>query len=292
MESEPLVLIDYVRAMNAFIEYATDERLTPSEVAVWLQLFYFFNRRAKANVWPSGFIGISNQVMLGRVGMSKATFLSTRNRLAQRGLIAVLAGKRNKEVPQYKLNYFFPQVVENICGKPVDNFTPEVEIPTEGKSWVNIQPKNYPKTYPKNYPKTYPKTQPKIDRDYTESKTESKPSEEDQMDDDTQPARAREAARLRGRAEIEAMDYHGTLRTLYPGVDGERMRRLIGSEYYPLSLVARAIRKTEERHRREALVSPLSYTLKLLEDWESRGWETDADVEAGLSARPQAAATE
>lgn len=127
-------IVNYVREHCAFMDYAADNGLTGAERLVWYALIHEMNRRANGPYWPDGFIRISNKRMLALVPMGEDAFMAARNRLAQRGLIQYQKGRKNAELPCYKVRYLtapeaggeedaesYPPKVDNSCGKPVDN---------------------------------------------------------------------------------------------------------------------------------------------------------------------------
>ncbi len=303
-------MADYIR-VNPLTEYSRfsafcrDECLSANEVALWLQLFDFFNRKRKhdteGNPWfPSVFIPIHNNALLGTVPMRLDAMIAARNRLRQRGLIDYIPGKRNKDAPMYRMNFFtpgdeegsFPQPVEKPVEKPVDKLWITLDD-EDGEESYSVKTSN---TEDKTAGKTTDKTPGKtanIRIENTERENNGEILEEDGLyDDRIQTTRARESngERLRGLGALEAMRYHGLLAALYPGADGERMQLLILTrEYrgvrYTASLIARAIEKTSERHQRDALRSPIDYTLKVLEDWHQRGISTEAELDEALAGR-------
>lgn len=128
-------IVNYVLEHCAFMDYAADNGLTGAERLVWYALIHEMNRRANGPYWPDGFIRISNKRMLALVPMGEDAFMAARNRLAQRGLIQYQKGRKNAELPCYKVRYLtapetgekeetesYPQKVDNFGGKPVDNF--------------------------------------------------------------------------------------------------------------------------------------------------------------------------
>ena len=100
-----MAYVNYVRESVAFMEYASDERISGSEQLLWHALFHVMNQRAKGPNWPEGFISIPNARILFYAQFGEDTLISARNKLKQRGLIDYMPGKKNKQSPQYKLNY-------------------------------------------------------------------------------------------------------------------------------------------------------------------------------------------
>ena len=64
------------------------------------------------------------------------------------------------------------------------------------------------------------------------------------------------------------------------GSNAALMLQIMGSDRFPLELVAEAMKRTVDRNKKFAnpLVNPVAYTLKLLEDWESKGFRTVRDI--------------
>lgn len=98
--------VNYVRENIAFMEYASDERLSASEQLLWHALIHLMNQRANGSDWPEGFVSIPNARILFYAPFGEDTLTSARNRLKQRGLIDYIPGKKNKQAPQYKMSYF------------------------------------------------------------------------------------------------------------------------------------------------------------------------------------------
>lgn len=98
--------VNYVRENIAFMEYASDERLSASEQLLWHALIHLMNQRANGSDWPEGFVSIPNARILFYAPFGEDTLTSARNRLKQRGLIDYIPGKKNKQAPQYKMIYF------------------------------------------------------------------------------------------------------------------------------------------------------------------------------------------
>lgn len=114
--------VNYVRESMAFMEYASDERISGSERLLWQALFHIMNQRAKGSDWPEGFISIPNARILFYASFGEDTLVAARNKLKQRGLIDFTPGKKNKQAPQYKMNYFSAELstgnAQNVDGMP------------------------------------------------------------------------------------------------------------------------------------------------------------------------------
>lgn len=114
--------VNYVRESMAFMEYASDERISGSERLLWQALFHIMNQRAKGSDWPEGFISIPNARILFYASFGEDTLVAARNKLKQRGLIDFTPGKKNKQAPQYKMNYFSAELstgnTQNVDGMP------------------------------------------------------------------------------------------------------------------------------------------------------------------------------
>ena len=98
--------VNYVKESMAFMEYASDERISGSEQLLWHALFHIMNQRAKGSDWPEGFISIPNARLLFYAPFGEDTLVAARNKLKQRGLIDFTPGKKNKQAPSYKMHYF------------------------------------------------------------------------------------------------------------------------------------------------------------------------------------------
>ena len=119
-------IVNYVREHTRFMEYATDEHLTPSERLLWYALMHIMNQRAKGNDWPGEFIRISNDRLLSYCPMKYDTIAAARNGLKQRGLIDYQKGDKNKLSPAYRMIYFSPEesnpeISDNMGGNIGDN---------------------------------------------------------------------------------------------------------------------------------------------------------------------------
>lgn len=98
--------VNYIREHVAFIEYASDNGLSGNERLLWYALMHIMNQRAQGANYPDGFIRIANKRLLSYAPMQFDAMAKARNALQQRGLIEFTHGKRNAEMPMYKMNYF------------------------------------------------------------------------------------------------------------------------------------------------------------------------------------------
>ena len=132
--------VNYVRESMAFMEYASDERISGSERLLWQALFHIMNQRAKGSDWPEGFISIPNARILFYASFGEDTLVAARNKLKQRGLIDFTPGKKNKAAPQYKMNYFSAELstgnAQNVDGMP--NYSGNVSGNIQGNIGGNI----------------------------------------------------------------------------------------------------------------------------------------------------------
>lgn len=93
--------------------------------------------------------------------------------------------------------------------------------------------------------------------------------------------------RTRRLTDVEWGVYDGLVQSLtWPdrlklfGSNAALMLQIFNSDRFPLELVAEAMTRTVQRDGKFAqpLMNPVAYTLKLLEDWESRGFRTVRDI--------------
>ncbi len=149
-------IVNYVREHVRFMEYASDEHLTAGERQLWEALFHILNSRAQGNVWPEGYIRVSNERVLSYTTMGFDTMAKARNRLKQRGLIDYEAGKRNEVSPAYKMNFFYPEEIEfypKNSDKDGDKEEDKEGDKTGGKAWDKQGDfiLNYTETYTEPY---------------------------------------------------------------------------------------------------------------------------------------------
>ena len=273
-------IVNYVREHERFIEYAADEHLSTSEHVVWYALMHIMNQRAQGNVWPDEFIRISNDRLLSLCPIGFDTMAAARNSLKQRKLIDYLPGKKNKESPAYRMFYFFPQYIapsselDGECyPKKTDNIGGNVGgnigSNTGGKIGdINI---NYtdngihiPKSTEEDNPTTEDDARAGTDLLYPKRKRTLSPREEMAFDVLW--------AWLDGSPNVRRMFGEGGMAII---------KAMTESDRYPLELVSYAVEKTVERDTKYQipLGNPIGYTQKLLQDWESRGFHSRADVQ-------------
>ena len=125
-------IVNYVREHIRFMEYASDEHLTAGERLLWYALMHVMNQRAQGNVWPEGFIRISNDRLLTYFPMRYDTLTTARNGLKQHGLIDFTKGDKNKLAPAYKMIYFCPEYVAS------DSEQNYPEIPDKNEGYPEI----------------------------------------------------------------------------------------------------------------------------------------------------------
>lgn len=140
--------VNYIREHVAFIEYASDNGLSGNERLLWYALMHIMNQRAQGANYPDGFIRIANKRLLSYAPMQFDAMAKARNALQQRGLIEFVHGKRNAELPMYKINYFScpadnpqdtQQSVDNLS--PVPAVCPSKTDNIRGNSMGNMQGK-------------------------------------------------------------------------------------------------------------------------------------------------------
>lgn len=69
----------------------------------------------------------------------------------------------------------------------------------------------------------------------------------------------------------------GVLKFLGEGV--KVIRRMLGSDRYPMQLITYAVERARQRDERFALGDPVAYIMTLLNDWTNQGFETVEDVQ-------------
>lgn len=283
-----MLKVNYVLEAETFIEYASHNSLSGNERALWYALFHLMNREAKGAGWPERFISVPNKVLLALVPFSEDVLPDVRNRLTQRGLIEYLAGERNKRPPRYAMRYFYPQIVDNSCGKPVDNL-PDGE---NDLVCADVAPEKPGKTPGKNTRKTpgkntgnIPGKNTDIELNYRETKREPYETfaEEEASGAGDNEGRARMELLMAPEEQAQFWLLRKTLytpevRTMY-SQDMDTARRLVETDLYPVDLVTAAVQKTISRHERNPLDRPAAYTVKLLEDWTARGIHSAEDLE-------------
>ncbi|MBR6030192.1 MAG: DnaD domain protein [Clostridia bacterium] len=285
-----MVLVNYVMEAEAFIEYAAMNGLTDHERALWYALFHLMNREAKGPWWPDGFISVRNKILLPLVGFSEDMLPSVRNRLVQRSLIDYVPGKRNARHPAYLMHYFYPQNVDNSCGKPCGKLdAPDCDISEQGF---------YPEDAGKNAGKTIGKTIGKsIGKSIghrinnTETETEQNLPDEEATDCISIQGGGGGPVAVTGRMRLIGPQDSWVLMRLrrmlkaqwFADVFGKRdmdvMEALIERDTYPLELVHIAIQLTVSRHEKNPLHCPAAYTVHLLDDWRSRGIRTANELQ-------------
>lgn len=103
--------VNYVQECRAFHGFAVNNRLTANEFMLWHALLEIFNKEARGNEWPGGYLNIANSVLLAHTcfgaGDSACDILRrARAGLARHGLIEVVKGRRNSLMPRYRMRYF------------------------------------------------------------------------------------------------------------------------------------------------------------------------------------------
>ena len=108
-----MATVNYIVERESFIRHARDNGYTGNEQLLWYALFTIFNERANRNmqVWPDGFIRISNKELLSWLPFGENTLIQTRGSLVnpskhQPLLVEYIKGKRNADMPQYKMHWF------------------------------------------------------------------------------------------------------------------------------------------------------------------------------------------
>lgn len=115
-----MAIVSYIQECRAFCEFSSDERITANEVVLWHALFNLFNLRAASNVWPDGFVPLTNARVLsmttwGSGDSAVETLRRARDRLITRGLIAYEPGERRQRAPMYRMRYFNAEAPVEEC---------------------------------------------------------------------------------------------------------------------------------------------------------------------------------
>ena len=100
-----MAIVSYIREQEWFLEFAADEGLTANDVALYVAILHFVNRRAKGNVWPDDFIRIRNDRLLPYCHMNYDAMARSRKKLKQMGIIDYINGERSREAPAYRIIY-------------------------------------------------------------------------------------------------------------------------------------------------------------------------------------------
>ena len=172
-------MINFVKAMLAFQDYAAREALSANEVVLFMALFRVLNDRR----WPGGMQAITNNQLLAHTTFygSKRddTLREARGRLAGRGLIRFTPGERRNTIPTYAINWALLGMAEEGGGdrqeaapEPAPDNGPEAGPETAPEITPEIAPKNQSKNGGKRiynyntipYPKTKTKTESEMER--------------------------------------------------------------------------------------------------------------------------------
>lgn len=108
-----MAYVNYIIERESFARHARDNGYTGNEQLLWYALFTIFNERASRNahVWPDGFIRISNKELLSWLPFTENTLIQIRGEMVNPAkhnppLVEYLKGKRNADMPQYKMRWF------------------------------------------------------------------------------------------------------------------------------------------------------------------------------------------
>lgn len=144
-----MAYVNYITERESFIRHARDNGYTGNEQLLWHALFTIFNERAGRNAfaWPDGFIRISNKELLSWLPFTEKTLVPVRADLVnpnrhQPVLVEYLKGRRNAEMPQYKMRWFTehtenPQSYRNLQGNMGGNLRGNMGDNMEGNPWGN-----------------------------------------------------------------------------------------------------------------------------------------------------------
>ena len=265
-------IVNYVREIERFIEYAADERLTANERCLWYGLMHIFNQRANGNEWPGEFIPITNDRLFTFCPGGFDTLARARNKLKQKKLIDFSPGNRNQSAPRYKMIYFCPegcpQNTDNIRDNMRDNTGGNIRDNTGGNTgdiYTNINRERY--TIPKRF---------MDDEEEDEENDVNACAWED--DDPVTDRKEREDA-------IRAAFIRFIGRRPYPA----ELNKLVWCSHtmqFQPGMVSRAI----EIAAGEGAAKPAQYVLSILEDWENNdvlqphqieGYRFDEDISRG-----------
>ena len=300
-------VVNYVREHVRFIEYASEENLSASEMLLWYALMHQFNQRAQGNIWPEEFVRIDNDRLLSYLPFCYDALAEARNKLKQRGIIDYVPGERNKKNPTYKIVYFYPQYVkpetEKDANMPRQHLRREIktaldypEKPDNNSGKNCFYPENpvnspgniggnSPVNSPGNIGGNTPGKAANIDINYTENMvTNRKPAlffdEDEEDDEDSVYARAgngREAERT-----AETLRFQEEARAAWKEWIGEEASNAIA-----LRLATIAANAGMERGVLHVAVeiaaargkNPKTYVFSILNDWQFTGIRTAAQAE-------------
>ena len=271
-------IVNYVREIERFIEYAADKQLTANERCLWYGLMHIFNMRANGNEWPGGFIPITNDRVFTYCPGGFDTLARTRNRLKQLGLIDFHAGNRNKAAPEYKMNYqcldFYPENTDKTgyCPQNTDNMRDNIRDNVQDNTGGNVQG-NMGYLYPNKNTKGYGKPV----------------SDDEEEEEEDSRAGAREGDVVADRKEREAEIAGAYQRFLGRNPYPAELDSLVWyghSMCFPAIMVAKAV----EIAAREGARKPVAYVGKILEDWKDShvmqphqvdGYQLEEDIRRG-----------
>lgn len=109
----------YIELINDFWQEFEDEALKPNDALLYLYLLKVCNSKA----WQNPF-ELSNKRIRLCLEMTDKSIIESRERLAERGLVKVVKGDRNRVSPKYKLLHFcFPSKSKKRSKKESKNAT-------------------------------------------------------------------------------------------------------------------------------------------------------------------------
>lgn len=243
-----MAAVNYIVEHEAFIEYAQDNGLSAAEQLLWYALAHIFNRRAQGGSWPDGFIRVTNKTVLSLLPFTEDSMAAARNRLKQRGLIDYIPGRKNAEIPMYKMVYFS---------------VPAARDDDEGDV--------YPKISGKPSGKPQGNDRGNAADIYTKQNEDVNGFDDDDVEDDDAPRAQREADRSSALRDAWAEHFGGS------PLPGEAARILRASETLCMTpaMVAEAVSRAAFNRAR----SPAAYIIDLLKNWRDGEIMTPAELE-------------
>lgn len=286
--------VNYLIEINGLNDWEFGNPLSATAYKVMCKLLFLANRQR----FPEQ-IKVSNTSLCALVGCTENSLLAARQQLIQRGLIDY-KGKK-KQTPVYSIHYFShnPAYNRKICGVSEGisggndggmdrgndggigggryiNKGVGCRDGSEEEEDYDDDPHDYTAAevqHDDNSSLRHPSpTQPNVD---IPSGARAKP-----LRDRAFPARKGVLSLDETYALIAAKQAleMPVIQKLY-GDNLRLMHEIAESDYFPLELVAYAIRKTQDRNRMWHLDNPAAYTVKLLDDWKEQGFKTQEEVQ-------------
>lgn len=281
-------IVNYVREHMRFIEYASEENLSASEMLLWYALMHQFNQRAQGNIWPEEFVRIDNDRLLSYLPFGYDALAEARNKLKQRGIIDYVPGERNKKNPTYKITYFYPtyvksQTEEDAFEKPVNHRYPENPDNMPGKNGGYPEnPVNLPVNSPSNkggnmggnLPGNMPVNSANNNINYTRYKEYENQKEQIDDPEEDEEATARARAREEAREEAKAAWLVCYGKPLNPYA-ADRLALKAELLHFEKGVLTKAV----ELAAYKCADFPMDYIGSLLHDWFENNVKTAMDAE-------------